>query len=834
DFIDTITVLSNGITNFSYSSFENLTLIYQGGTFEFPENNLTLGNATTLEFRTTNELNLSVVELLDNSLITHTLNTYSQDYIVNLSAENLSIATGARINVNSKGYAPNYGPGNGTSAETQPTPRSGAGAGYGGLGGNASNSTDVYLQEGQTYGSKVRPLQIGSGGGNCTANSVAFYGGGGLVFLNVTDTLTLNGYISANGSDGSVSTPPGNSSSVGSGGGSGGAIYLYVNNIIGSGDIMADGGKGGQGTLSQGGGGGGGRIAVYYHTREFTGQNTTYGGTGLGNGEEGTVYWNDMIPPNITLVQPEINGTVETDGTVNFTFVVSSDVDVVNCTAYVNNEAYAENTSDIYLDSDYNITTFLIPGTYDWNMHCIDDGDYEGISETWNFTLVMETTPPTVSLEYPDDNDILSLNLIDFLYNVTDNFIVANCSLIINDEVNITTTEPIHQNEAGLNLTTYLHDGDYTWSINCTDTANNEGASETRNVSIGYVARNITIELLEPTADTSVQQYALFNFTVNVSCYDADCGNINVSLDPEWYNTEWQYRQKVYVSEGSDTLDGYQLNISINSANNGTNFNWSRECEDIRFTNIYNTELKYWIESCNSANQAAAIFVKLDNTITQANPYIYMYYGNDEVTNNSNGTETFDFYDDFLDENINPEVWYNQTSGSGYAMNIENGALNLSVVYNGAGQASVVSYAQFTTNKSVETLARVRYQGTYDYNIMFSNLYGLTAGQITYTGSSDRWYIGSGNSYERITTDNWYKMQMVANDTAVNLYVNDTFKASSPISNTTTSIKVMAYIPDASWDDVSHSQYDWIRVRRYMDIQPNYTIGEEVPGSEAS
>jgi len=44
---------------------------------------------------------------------------------------------------------------------------------------------------------------------------------------------------------------------------------------------------------------------------------------------------------------------------------------------------------------------------------------------------------------------------------------------------------------------------------------------------------SIGIELIYPTEDINVTQNRFFNVTVNVSCLDANCGNINVSLDPK-------------------------------------------------------------------------------------------------------------------------------------------------------------------------------------------------------------------------------------------------------------------------------------------------------------
>lgn len=253
DFLSAITLISNGITNFSSSSFENVTIVYQSGTLELPENNLTLGNQSGLEFRTSTGLDLNVVELLTGSTISHTANKYSQDYVVNISAINFSIATNAGVLGDSRGYAKESGPGNGTNAESENNVTSGAGGGYGGYGGNSTNNSYDPLLGGAPYGSKYQPLDLGSGGGNSTGQNTEYNGGGGLVFLNISDNLTINGYISINGSAGAQSTAYENSSSMstGSGGGSGGSIYIITNAIYGTGDLLADGGQGGVGQASR-------------------------------------------------------------------------------------------------------------------------------------------------------------------------------------------------------------------------------------------------------------------------------------------------------------------------------------------------------------------------------------------------------------------------------------------------------------------------------------------------------------------------------------------------------------------------------------------------------
>jgi hypothetical protein len=72
----------------------------------------------------------------------------------------------------------------------------------------------------------------------------------------------------------------------------------------------------------------------------------------------------------------------------------------------------------------------------------------------------------------------------------------------------------------------------------------------------------ISIELLHPTENINVVKSQFFNFTLNISCANADCGNIDISLDPECsqydsYNED--IRDGLYTVSGTcDGVNSYQ------------------------------------------------------------------------------------------------------------------------------------------------------------------------------------------------------------------------------------------------------------------------------------
>jgi hypothetical protein len=105
--------------------------------------------------------------------------------------------------------------------------------------------------------------------------------GGGAIRLIVTGMLMLDGRISADGSPGFA---------VGSGGGSGGSVWLTVGTLTGGGSISANGGMGNGFGSTGGGGGGGGRIAIEYGSYVFFGAATARGSSGSAWGGAGTIY----------------------------------------------------------------------------------------------------------------------------------------------------------------------------------------------------------------------------------------------------------------------------------------------------------------------------------------------------------------------------------------------------------------------------------------------------------------------------------------------------------------------------------------------------------------
>lgn len=159
---------------------------------------------------------------------------------------------------------------------------------------------------GQPYGEIYEPLLFGSAGGGPGGGA-----GGGRIWLNVSNTLLLDGRLSANGENGRVVNH------VVGGGGSGGSVWIHAHWIKGFGKILSQGGDGAYVNHQlAAGGGSGGRVALHFKVNEtfsefrYLASGGEPGGPcdGCEAGGAGTVFIYHLLEDHRTLIIDN-NGT---------------------------------------------------------------------------------------------------------------------------------------------------------------------------------------------------------------------------------------------------------------------------------------------------------------------------------------------------------------------------------------------------------------------------------------------------------------------------------------------------------------------------------------------
>ena len=237
---------------------------------------LVLSNWTTRlrAFADVNVLNGGVLTCADAILSGDATNstsyaeqTFSRVWV---ACSNLTVFAGGMVDLKLKGWrgAPGsiqcrgYGPGS--------TPNN-FGAAHGGHGGGSTGaSNSALLTPSMPYDDPDAPVQPGSSGASyhASGNSCRGSSGGGVLRVEATGVVTVDGTIAADGQN-----APGYGSQAWSSWGcsfakaaSGGSIYITCREISGSGVISANGGGGDipSGSTFPGYSGGGGCIAIYY------------------------------------------------------------------------------------------------------------------------------------------------------------------------------------------------------------------------------------------------------------------------------------------------------------------------------------------------------------------------------------------------------------------------------------------------------------------------------------------------------------------------------------------------------------------------------------------
>lgn len=307
-------------------------------------------------------------------------------------------------------------------------------------------------------------------------------------------------------------------------------------------------------------------------------------------------------------------------------------------------------------------------------------------------------------------------------------------------------------------------------------------------------------------------------------------------VGPPWFNPAWHYRQPIIITNNGANLTYYQVLIKLDS-----NFHFNRanaDGSDVRFTySDGTTELKFWIESWNKANQLAYLWVRIP-ALGNGNSTIYIYYNNPSADSASDGSATFDSFED---------DWSDFSELSSTAIDVT------SVVSRDGGVYSPFSWTTINGNPSasggiltLEDGDGIKSSSTYFHKAMgmranFGTGNGVKWGGFIDGASGKRTMIGD------ITTDrnNLYLIDHVTITETILLPPNEDdwhddyhvyevrWKAGESVGDidhgiSTATSTLPAQVPDESLPVTLYSYpgsgadllVDWVYVRQYRDPEP--------------
>ncbi len=222
----------------------------------------------------------------ETSVITHFDSNVGYEPGLDITADTITVESNSAINVDSRGYlggwqGDNAGNNQGRTLTNGLGSTARSAGSHGGVGGRTDGTPNA------TYGDVKNPVALGSGGSSRGDNFAPGGDGGGRILITAS-TLTVNGVLTANGTNGT---------GFNSGSGSGGSILLDVGTLQGTGIVRANG-------AAFEVGGGGGRVAVLYSTLGMSESllRATGGDGGVADGGHGTVYLKSSSQTNGNLI----------------------------------------------------------------------------------------------------------------------------------------------------------------------------------------------------------------------------------------------------------------------------------------------------------------------------------------------------------------------------------------------------------------------------------------------------------------------------------------------------------------------------------------------------
>lgn len=147
-----------------------------------------------------------------------------------------------------------------------------------------------------------------------------------------------------------------------------------------------------------------------------------------------------------------------------------------------------------------------------------------------------------------------------------------------------------------------------------------------------------------------------------------------------WWNDNWQYRQKVVISNSGSAQTDFQVPITINTATLISAGKMQSDCDDIRILDSTGNQIldPWLVTTCNDS--VTRIWVKF-STVPTYDVLLYVYYGHGSaISVQSSGSDVFPYFDDFTsissDWNQDSGTWSAETFSSLSTVSIETAADN--------------------------------------------------------------------------------------------------------------------------------------------------------------
>ena len=309
-----------------------------------------------------------------------------------------------------------------------------------------------------------------------------------------------------------------------------------------------------------------------------------------------------------------------------------------------------------------------------------------------------------------------------------------------------------------------------------------------------------------------------------------------------WWNATWTKKAPVCINNtGGSALSHYQVSLNVTyDADMQVDF------DDLRFVNVSaGTEEAYWIEDKSDSNWCLVWF---NGTYIAgggwSNDTTEMYYGNPSASSASNGTNTFEFFDDFEDGTVG-------NCPSGWTCNDDVGTIRVSDDYAKFGTKSLKlddtgqqsgspglyayhSFSPITAGIAFKCWARM---GTSGYSSIHVGEDIKSGGQgdagILFNAGTQIYYYTNGGEtlLQSISANQWYEIEVKAtgvDDTYYDILVDGDSKLSGGEVLYESLIQFDKFYYSCLYGGSTYVAYlDQVLVRKYASPEPTTYTGTE-------
>lgn len=316
---------------------------------------------------------------------------------------------------------------------------------------------------------------------------------------------------------------------------------------------------------------------------------------------------------------------------------------------------------------------------------------------------------------------------------------------------------------------------------------------------------------------------------------------IEKSSGGTWWNSSWDYKTQVTINNGSGgTLSNYQAKVELDTATLISAGKMKSDCSDIRVLNsAQDTELDFWVDPTTVNTASTDIWVEVLSLPT-GDTTIYIYYSNASASSTSNGSDTFEFFDDFESYstgNLSGQGGWADVKGTTQVI-VESGSKMIKIIQNDLPKHSCTFGS---SDRSM--VARVKAQSATE-QITFAMFDGNAAtgnGYNEYLNGYDFLYYGWTNQFHRISrgagnSNTWLTDQVAGIASSGNYYVLESRWYGNNLKGLVDGVEKLSaqdseyssrdYLGIASWGS-GQWYVDHIFVRKFTATEPTASIGSE-------